>query len=68
MASANQSPVDSDHNSNEDRELLARFPLGKTYQFMFKLMVHKLYQVNEWVKTVKEMFEKLKMEFKPLAK
>ena len=60
--------MDPDDNSNEDRELLARFPLGKTYQFTFKLMVHQLYQVNEWAKTVKEMLEKSKMEFKPLLK
>lgn len=62
-------PPDADDDSyeDEDEESLAKFPLGKEYPFTFKLMVHKLYRVDEWAKTVKEMLEKSKMEFKPLA-
>jgi hypothetical protein len=58
--------ADSDDNSDED-ESFAKFPVGKRYPFTFKLMVHKLYRVDEWAKTVNEMLEKSKMEFKPLA-
>ena len=63
------SAADSDDDSDEDEddESLAKFPLGKKYPFTFKLMVHKLYRVDEWAKTVKEMLEKSKMEFKSLA-
>ena len=64
---SNISAVDSDDSDDEDEESLAKFPLGKKYPFTFKLMVHKLYRVDEWAKTVKEMLEKSKMEFKPLA-
>ncbi|KAF8813014.1 hypothetical protein BYT27DRAFT_7220679 [Phlegmacium glaucopus] len=59
--------ADSDSDSDSDEESLTKFPLGKRYPFTFKLMVHKLYRVDEWAKTVKEMLEKSKMEFKPLA-
>jgi len=61
------STLDPDDDSDEDEESLAKFPLGRRYPFTFKLMVHKLYQVDEWAKMVKEMLEKSKMEFKPLA-
>lgn len=68
VATANRiSAADSDGSDDEDEESLAKFPLGKRYPFTFKLMVHKLYRVDEWAKTVKEMLEKSKMEFKPLA-
>lgn len=65
-ATKRTSAADSDDNSDED-ESFAKFPLGKRYPFTFKLMVHKLYRVDEWAKTVNEMLEKSKMEFKPLA-
>ncbi|KAF8159862.1 hypothetical protein B0H34DRAFT_674152 [Crassisporium funariophilum] len=54
-------------DDDEDEESLAKFPLGKKYPFTFKLMVHKLYKVEEWARTVKEMLEKSKNEFKTLA-
>ena len=55
-------------DSDSDEESMAKFPLGKKeYPFTFKLMVHKLYRVDEWAKAVKEMLEKSKLEFKPLA-
>lgn len=59
MASANRTTA-ADSDEDEDEESLAKFPLGKKYPFTFKLMVHKLYRVDE-------MLEKSKMEFKPLA-
>lgn len=61
------SAADDDDRDEEDDESLAKLPLGKRYPFTFKLMVHKLYRVDEWAKTVKEMLEKSKMEFRSLA-
>ena len=53
-------------DDDEDEESFAKFPLGRTYPFTFKMMVHKLYRVDEWAKKVKEILEKSKMEFKSL--
>ncbi|KAF9523349.1 hypothetical protein CPB83DRAFT_862936 [Crepidotus variabilis] len=39
----------------------------KKYPFTFKHMIHKLYKKDEWEKTVKDMLEKSKREYKPLA-
>ncbi|TFK39468.1 hypothetical protein BDQ12DRAFT_603673, partial [Crucibulum laeve] len=55
-------------DSEEDyHESLAKFPLGKQYPFTFKLMLHKLYKMDDWVKKVKEALERSQIEYKPLA-
>jgi len=70
------SPIDRDmttsdsEGSDEDEEdSLAKFPLAdeKKYPFTFRLMVHKLYKKDDWARTIKEMLEKSKNEFMPLA-
>ncbi|KAF5316277.1 hypothetical protein D9619_006572 [Psilocybe cf. subviscida] len=66
--------IDTDNDDCGDLEAeaeaaLAKFPLTATtkYPFTFKLMIYKLYKKEDWVKTIKEMLEKSKNEFKPLA-
>ncbi|PPQ72437.1 hypothetical protein CVT26_003767 [Gymnopilus dilepis] len=57
-------------NDDEDEiESLTKFPLvnAKDYPFTFRLMVHKLYKKEEWVRTIKEMLERSKAEYKSLA-
>ncbi|KAF8216465.1 hypothetical protein K438DRAFT_1953401 [Mycena galopus ATCC 62051] len=59
---------DSDNDdSHSDVESVARFPLGKSYTFTFKMMIHKLYQVDEWAQKVRDVLERSKIEYKPLA-
>ncbi|OAX38878.1 hypothetical protein K503DRAFT_849803 [Rhizopogon vinicolor AM-OR11-026] len=43
------------------------FPLEEHHQFTFKLMLHKLYDVDEWAEKVKSAVEASKEQFKPLA-
>ncbi|KAF9244108.1 hypothetical protein BU15DRAFT_86074 [Melanogaster broomeanus] len=43
------------------------FPLGERYPFTFKLMLHKLYDLDEWAEKVKNAVEASKSQFKPLA-
>ncbi|KAG2360465.1 hypothetical protein BDR07DRAFT_1610797 [Suillus spraguei] len=43
------------------------FPLGEHHPFTFKLMLHKLYNVDEWAEKVKSAVEASKEQFKPLA-
>lgn len=43
------------------------FPLGERYPFTFKLMLHKLYDLDEWAEKVKSAVETSKSQFKPLA-
>ncbi|KAG2040116.1 hypothetical protein BDR03DRAFT_827197, partial [Suillus americanus] len=43
------------------------FPLEEHHPFTFKLMLHKLYNVDEWVEKVKSAVEASKEQFKPLA-
>ncbi|CAK5274047.1 unnamed protein product [Mycena citricolor] len=50
-----------------DVESVAKFPLGKTYTFTFKMMIHKLYQVDEWAAKVRDVLKQSKLEYKPLA-
>jgi hypothetical protein len=51
----------------EDEESLAKFPLGTRYPFTFRLMLHKLYQLDDWAQKVKEVLERSQIEFKSLA-
>ncbi|KAG6916192.1 hypothetical protein DXG01_008074 [Tephrocybe rancida] len=57
-------PTESD---NDDDESLAKFPLGKKYTFTFRLMLHKLYQMDEWKQKVKDVLERSQIDYKPLA-
>ncbi|KAI5997622.1 hypothetical protein F5J12DRAFT_772254 [Pisolithus orientalis] len=43
------------------------FPLSERYPFTFKLMLHKLYDLDEWVAKVKNTLEVSKSQFKPLV-
>lgn len=43
------------------------FPLAERYPFTFKLMLHKLYDLEEWADKVKNALEASKSQFKPLA-
>lgn len=43
------------------------FPLVERYPFTFKLMLHKLYDLEEWADKVKNALEASKSQFKPLA-
>ncbi|KDR67616.1 hypothetical protein GALMADRAFT_216255 [Galerina marginata CBS 339.88] len=65
VAEENAVPADED----DDIASLTEFPLAnaKKYPFTFRLMVHKLYKKDDWAKTIKEMLERSKNEFKPLA-
>ncbi|KAJ6591595.1 hypothetical protein DFH09DRAFT_179114 [Mycena vulgaris] len=58
---------DSDGDSDSDVESVAKFPLGKTYTFTFKMMIHKLYEVEEWAEKVRNVLKKSQIEYKPLA-
>ncbi|KAJ7043590.1 hypothetical protein C8F04DRAFT_1366581 [Mycena alexandri] len=58
---------DSDSDSVSDVESVAKFPLGKTYTFTFKMMIHKLYQVDEWAQKVRDVLKRSQNEYKPLA-
>ncbi|KAL0955146.1 hypothetical protein HGRIS_004060 [Hohenbuehelia grisea] len=40
---------------------------GKRYRFTFKLMIHKLYELEEWAKKVKDVLEGSQKQFRPLA-
>ena len=63
MLDAEDENVDSDG----DVESLAKFPLGKRYPFTFRLMLHKLYQLDDWAQKVKEVLARSQIEYKPLA-
>ncbi|KAJ6518787.1 hypothetical protein C8R45DRAFT_807950 [Mycena sanguinolenta] len=61
------SDSDNDSDSDSDVESVAKFPLGKAYTFTFKMMIHKLYQVDEWAQKVRDVLERSQIEYKPLA-
>ncbi|KAF4593138.1 hypothetical protein EYR38_008848 [Pleurotus pulmonarius] len=45
-----------------------KFPSeGKRYPFTFKLMIHKLYALEEWAKKVKDVLDISQKQFRPLA-
>ncbi len=43
------------------------FTVGRWYPFTFKMMVHKLYKLEEWREKVKEVLDRSKKDFKPLS-
>jgi hypothetical protein len=61
------SDMDTDDEECDDEASLAKFPLGKQYPFTFKLMLHKLYQLDDWAKKVKDVLERSQLDYKPLA-
>ena len=54
---------------DEDDRSLDNFPLveGEKYPFTFKHMIYKLYNQDDWIRTLKDVLEKSKKNFKPLA-
>ncbi|KAG5636683.1 hypothetical protein H0H81_007213 [Sphagnurus paluster] len=57
----------TDSSNEDDADSLEKFPLGKKYPFTFRLMLHKLYQLDDWAQKVKEVLERSQLEYKPLA-
>ncbi|KAJ3931197.1 MAG: hypothetical protein NXY57DRAFT_1081395 [Lentinula lateritia] len=57
----------SDIDADTDTESVAKFPMGKQYPFKFKMMLHKLYELDDWGKKVREVLERSQKEYKPLA-
>ncbi|KAJ7612509.1 hypothetical protein DFH06DRAFT_1345038 [Mycena polygramma] len=47
VAALGRTTFPDDDDSDSDVESVAKFPLGKTYTFTFKMMIHKLYQADE---------------------
>ncbi|KAG9309458.1 hypothetical protein JVU11DRAFT_10427 [Chiua virens] len=56
-------PMDEAQEDND----IPTFPLEERYPFTFKLMLHKLYDLDEWAEKVKHAVETSKSQFKPLA-
>ena len=56
-------------DSDSEEETFSRdFPLdGKQYPFTFKMMLHKLYELEEWGKKVQDVLERSQSEYKPLT-
>ncbi|KAF9460535.1 hypothetical protein BDZ94DRAFT_896823 [Collybia nuda] len=54
-------------SEDEDEVSLPNFPLGKKYPFTFKMMLYKLYQLDDWAEKVKQVLERSQIEYKPLA-
>ncbi|KAF8625031.1 hypothetical protein AX17_006945 [Amanita inopinata Kibby_2008] len=52
---------------DDGREAVDKFPVGKRYPFTFKMMLHKLYELEEWARKVKEVVEKSQEEYKSLS-
>ncbi|KAJ3849614.1 hypothetical protein EV368DRAFT_315, partial [Lentinula lateritia] len=57
----------TDIDPDTDTESVAKFPMGKQYPFKFKMMLHKLYELDDWGKKVREVLERSQKEYKPLA-
>lgn len=67
-AAASSLPSGSDSDlEDDDEESLANFPLGKQYPFTFKMMLHKLYELEEWASKVKEVLERSQVDYKTMA-
>ncbi|ESK87389.1 hypothetical protein Moror_11659 [Moniliophthora roreri MCA 2997] len=55
-------------DSDSENETTTEFPAGgKQYPFTFKMMLHKLYDLEEWGKKVQDVLEKSQNDFKSLA-
>jgi hypothetical protein len=54
-------------DSDDDDDGIVEFPVGgKQYPFTFKMMLHKLYELEEWGKKVKDVLAKSQNDFKSL--
>ncbi|KAK1224145.1 hypothetical protein PQX77_012949 [Marasmius sp. AFHP31] len=63
--SSSANAFDSDSEEEPSSEA---FPLdGKQYPFTFKMMLHKLYELEDWGKKVQDVLERSQNEYKPLA-
>jgi len=59
---------DGDSSIGDDGQLIASFPLPEEkYAFTFKYKIYKLYKKEEWIRTVKDVLEKSRKDFRPLA-
>lgn len=67
VAVPSSSSGDIDTDSDSDSNSVAKFPLGKQYPFKFRMMLHKLYELEDWGRKVKDILERSKKEFKPLS-
>ena len=47
--------------------LTNEFTVGRWYPFTFKMMLHKLYELEEWREKVKDVLERSRKDFKPLS-
>ena len=59
--------AEDDDDNDDDDESLEKFPVGKRYPFTFRMMLHKLYRLDDWAQKVKEVLERSQIEYKPLA-
>lgn len=48
-------------------DLTNDFTVGRWYPFTFKMMLHKLYELEEWGEKVKDVLERSRKDFKPLS-
>ncbi|KAI6001249.1 hypothetical protein EDD15DRAFT_2145011, partial [Pisolithus albus] len=71
ITTSNVSPRDTtsheEVSENKEEVESPTFPLSERYPFTFKLMLHKLYDLDEWASKVKNALEASKSQFKPLA-
>ncbi|EGO20664.1 hypothetical protein SERLADRAFT_477084, partial [Serpula lacrymans var. lacrymans S7.9] len=67
VADASITEVEEDELEDDDDMTIPAFPLGQRYPFTFKLMLHKLYGLEEWAEKVKGVVEASKAQFLSLA-
>lgn len=48
-------------------DLTHKFAVGRWYPFTFKMMLHKVYELEEWGEKIKEVLDRSKKDFKPLS-
>ncbi|KAG6820419.1 hypothetical protein H0H93_000665 [Arthromyces matolae] len=62
--SSREHKEDSEDSNDESVET---FPLTKKHVFTFRLMLHKLYQMDDWKQKIKDVLERSQIEYKPLS-
>jgi len=61
-------PEPSIATQDNDIPLPNPFPIeGQQFPFTFKMMLHKLYELDDWEKKVKDVLSQSRSQFKPLA-
>ncbi|KAF7430704.1 hypothetical protein PC9H_006415 [Pleurotus ostreatus] len=66
----NASEILNTDDASDDASIIStgKFPSeGKRYPFTFKLMIHKLYALEEWAKKVRDVLDISQKQFRPLA-